>query len=92
MRINKIKKLEETEIEIIGLEVKIVIERMRDKLDEFEIKILKAEAENKLEVLKQTEKAVRKKTDEIKELEVKLKVEEIISGIISITSFYLSHF
>ena len=92
MIINKIKKLEETEIEIIGLEVKIVIERMRDKLDEFEIKILKAEPENKLEVLKQTEKAVRKKTDEIKELEVKLKVEEIISGIISITSFYLSHF
>ena len=92
MRINKIKKLEETEIEIIVLEVKIVIERMRDKLDEFEIKILKAEPENKLEVLKQTEKAVRKKTDEIKELEVKLKVEEIISGIISITSFYLSHF
>ena len=61
MRKNKTKELEEMETEIIGLEVKIVIERMRDKLDEFEIKILKAEPENKLEVLKQTEKAVRKK-------------------------------
>ena len=52
MTINKIKELEEIEIETIGLEVKIVIERMRDKLDKFEIKMLKAEAENKTDVLK----------------------------------------
>ena len=34
MRINKIKELHEIEIEIKSLEIKIIIERIKDKLEE----------------------------------------------------------
>ena len=57
-RINKIKELQE--IELISLNPKLIIERMKENLEEFEIKILETEIENKTDALKQTEKIVRK--------------------------------
>ena len=59
-RINKIKELQE--IELISLNPKLIIERMKENLEEFEIKILETEIENKTDALKQTEKIVRKQT------------------------------
>ena len=61
MRTNKIKELEEIEIELKSLGVKIIIKKVKDNLEEFEIKMLKIETENKMEALKQTKKEYVKK-------------------------------
>ena len=50
-----VKILEEIEWELGCLRVKIIIGRIKDNLDEFEIKMLKTETENEI-ALKQTEK------------------------------------
>ena len=50
-----VKMLEEIEWESGCLRVKIIIGRIKDNLDEFEIKMLKTETENEI-ALKQTEK------------------------------------
>ena len=56
VRTNKIKELEEIEIELKSLGVKIIIKKIKDNLEEFEIKMLKIETENKMEALKQAKK------------------------------------
>ena len=58
---NKIKKQEEIGIKVGGLEIKIIKERMKEELKDFEIEILEIETEIKTENLKLTEKTVRKK-------------------------------
>ena len=57
------KELEEigVGIELIRLEAKIIIERIKEKLEEFEIKTLETDIENKTDALKQTKKKARKK-------------------------------
>lgn len=55
-RINKIKELEEIETDLRTLEIKIMKERIKAELQEFEIKRLEIEAEIKTEILKENEK------------------------------------
>ena len=55
-RINKIKELEEIETDLRTLEIKIMKERIKAELQEFEIKRLAIEAEIKTEILKENEK------------------------------------
>lgn len=55
-RINKIKELEEIETDLRTLEIKIMKERIKAELQEFEIKRLEIEAEIKTEILKKNEK------------------------------------
>ena len=81
-RINKIKELQE--IELISLNPKLIIERMKENLEEFEIKILETEIENKTDALKQTEKIVRKQIWVIEKPKLyfkELQIKEIIKII-----------
>ena len=55
-RINKIKELEEIQTDLRTLEIKIMKERIKAELQEFEIKRLEIEAEIKTEILKENEK------------------------------------
>ena len=55
-RINKIKELEEIETDLRTLEIKIMKERIKAELQEFEIKRLEIEEEIKTEILKENEK------------------------------------
>lgn len=59
-RINKIKELEEIETDLRMLEIKIMKERIKAELEEFEIKRLEIEAEIKTNI-KTKWKAVTKK-------------------------------
>ena len=64
MRINKIKELEEIETELRWLGVKVMMERIKDSLEEFEIKMLENETER--EALKQKKYTLRKQMRLIK--------------------------
>ena len=64
MRINKIKELEEIETELRWLGVKVMMERIKDNLEEFEIKMLENETER--EALKQKKDTLRKQMRLIK--------------------------
>ena len=59
------------------LEIKITKERIKEELEEFEIKRLEIETEIRMKILKQTEKAVRINIEEIKKSELELKEQEI---------------
>ena len=78
IRIYQIKNLEETEMEIVILKGKIVIERIKNNLDEFEMKELELEAEAEIDALKNFEKPIRKRIQlEIEELEIR-KIAKIL--------------
>ena len=78
IRIYQIKNLEETEMEIVILKGKIVIERIKNNLDEFEMKELELEAEAEIDALKIFEKPIRKRIQlEIEELEIR-KIAKIL--------------
>ena len=58
------------------LEIKIITERIKEELEEFEIKRLEIETEIKTKILKQTQKTVKKNLEnELKELEAKEIIE-----------------
>ena len=78
IRIYQIKNLEETVMEIVTLKGKIVIERIKNNLDEFEMKELELEAEAEIDALKNFEKPIRKRIQlEIEELEIR-KIAKIL--------------
>ena len=78
IRIYQIKNLEETVMEIVILKGKIVIERIKNNLDEFEMKELELEAEAEIDALKNFEKPIRKRIQlEIEELEIR-KIAKIL--------------
>ena len=78
IRIYQIKNLEETVMEIVILKGKIVIERIKNNLDEFEMKELELEAEAEIDALKIFEKPIRKRIQlEIEELEIR-KIAKIL--------------
>ena len=66
IRIYQIKNLEETVMEIVILKRKILIERIKNNLDEFEMKELELEAEAERDALKNFEKPIRKRIQEVK--------------------------
>ena len=66
IRIYQIKNLEETVMEIVILKRKILIERIKNNLDEFEMKELELEAEAEIDALKNFEKPRRKRIQEVK--------------------------
>ena len=66
IRIYQIKNLEETVMEIVILKRKILIERIKNNLDEFEMKELELEAEAEIDALKNFEKPIRKRIQEVK--------------------------
>ena len=61
---NIINELEETEWELICLGAKIIIERIKDDLGEFEMEMLKKE--NKTKWLKRIEKILKKNIKKLK--------------------------
>ena len=66
IRIYQIKNLEETVMEIVILKRKILIERIKNNLDEFEMKELELEAKAEIDALKNFEKPIRKRIQEVK--------------------------
>ena len=76
MKINKIKELEEIKWKFMNLEVKIIKERMKKDLTEFEIKMFEKEIEEERKISEKNERMMRFKIEEIKELEIELKEVE----------------
>ena len=82
-KINKIKELEKVGTELWSLEVKIMMQRIKEELEEFEIKILETEIQNMTEALKQKEKleGTEKWKKELEEMELKEIVEIMVKNV-----------
>ena len=77
------KELEKVGTELWSLEVKIMMQRIKEELEEFEIKILETEIQNMTEALKQKEKleGTEKWKKELEEMELKEIVEIMVKNV-----------
>ena len=64
-------------MEIVMLKRKIVITKIKNILEEFEMEERELELDAKIDPLKHTEKTTRKRTEEIKESTLEIKELEI---------------
>ena len=69
------------------LKGKIIMERIKNNLENFEMKELEAEVEEEIKVLKKKENKLKIAIDAIKYLELEKKKIEIIFDIISLLLF-----
>ena len=74
-------------MEIVMLKGKIIMERIKNNLENFEMKELEAEVEEEIKVLKKKENKLKIAIDAIKYLELEKKKIEIIFDIISLLLF-----
>ena len=70
-------------MKIIMPKAKIIKKINRDRLEDYELKILEKETENETESLEHTEKILREKINEIDKVNQKLEIQELIIGFIS---------
>ena len=70
-------------MKIIMPKAKIIKKINRDRLEDYELKILEKETENEIESLEHTEKTLREKINEIDKVKQKLEMQELIIGLIS---------
>ena len=70
-------------MKIIMPKAKIIKKINRDRLEDYEFKILEKETENEIESLEHTEKTLREKINEIDKVKQKLEIQELIIGLIS---------
>ena len=70
-------------MKIIMPKAKIIKKINRDRLEDYELKILEKETKNEIESLEHTEKTLREKINEIDKVKQKLEMQELIIGLIS---------